>query len=150
MARAVDLPGAAHLVLASGVVHLDPASAVFEAMLEGWETQQRSRFLKVGGTIKPRLDLVRRFAEYANQYPWQWEPAEVEAFVVWLSIAPSTARNYQNCVRMFCDFVTDARYGWPAKCLELFGAAPRQILHEANTISHVGLRGGSRPAAVDL
>jgi site-specific recombinase XerD len=137
MERAVDLPGAAHLVLASGVVHLDPASAVFEAMLEGWATQQRARFLQVGTTVKPRADLVRRFAEYTNQYPWQWEPAEVEAFIVSLSLAPSTARNYQNCLRMFCEFVTDARYGWPAKCLELFGAAPQQILHEANTISHV-------------
>jgi uncharacterized protein YfaQ (DUF2300 family) len=80
MERAVDLPCAAHLVLAEDVVHLDPESAVFEAMLEGWKTQQRARFLKTDGTIKPRLDLVRRFAEYANQYPWQWEPAEVEAF----------------------------------------------------------------------
>jgi hypothetical protein len=100
MERPVDLPGSAHLVLASGVVHLDPASAVFEAMLVGWETQQRARFLKVGTTVKPRLDLVRRFAEYANQYPWQWEPAEVEAFIVSRSIAPSTARNYQNCLRI--------------------------------------------------
>ncbi|MGH3607846.1 MAG: site-specific integrase, partial [Pseudonocardiaceae bacterium] len=99
MERAVDLPGAAHLVLAEGVVHLDPESASFEAMLEGWRTQQRARFLKADGTIRPRLDLVRRFAEYTNQYPWQWEPAEVEAFISSLSIAPSTARNYQNCLK---------------------------------------------------
>ena len=79
MERAVDLPGAAHLVLACGVVHLDPEQAVFEAMLTGWATQQRARFLKADGTIKPRLDLVRRFADYTNQYPWQWEPAEAEA-----------------------------------------------------------------------
>jgi hypothetical protein len=72
MERAVDLPGSAHPVLAEGVLHLDPASAVFEAMLEGWKTQQRARFLKAEGTIKPRLDLVRRFGEYTNQYPWQW------------------------------------------------------------------------------
>jgi integrase/recombinase XerD len=31
--QAADLPGAAHLVLADGVVYLDPAPAVFEAML---------------------------------------------------------------------------------------------------------------------
>ena len=48
MARAADLPGAAHLVLAEGVVHLDPASAVFEAMREGWARQQRTRFPEVG------------------------------------------------------------------------------------------------------
>jgi hypothetical protein len=43
---AVDLPGAAHLVLASGMVRLDSASAVIEAMLEGGETHRRAGFLK--------------------------------------------------------------------------------------------------------
>lgn len=136
MEKAVDLPGAAHLVLADGVVHLDPAPAVFDAMLEAWSTQQRARFLKPD-TVKPRLDLIRRFARFSNQYPWQWEPAEVDAFTASLSVAMSTARNYQNTLRLFCEFASDARYGWPAKCLELFGSAPQQILHEANTISHV-------------
>src|SRR6478672_11867389 len=69
VARAADLPGAAHLVLAEGVVHLDPAAAVFEAMLEGWARQQRTRFLKWDSTIKPRLSLVRRLATFSNQYP---------------------------------------------------------------------------------
>src|ERR1700756_1088268 len=95
VARAADLPGAAHLVLAEGVVHLDPASAVFEAMLEGWARQQRTRFLK-DNTIGPRLELVRRFAAFTNQYPWQWEPAEAEAFITSSPVAVSTARNYQN------------------------------------------------------
>ena len=45
MERAADLPGAAHLVLVDGVVYLDPASAVFEALLDGWALQQRARFL---------------------------------------------------------------------------------------------------------
>lgn len=75
MEKAVDLPGAAHLVLADGVVHLDPAPAVFDAMLEAWSTQQRARFLRPD-TVKPRLDLILRFARFSNQYPWQWEPAE--------------------------------------------------------------------------
>ncbi|WP_223838527.1 hypothetical protein [Saccharopolyspora pogona] len=79
MGRAADLPGAAHLVLAGNVVHLDPASAVFKGMLEGWSRQQRTRFLKWEGTIKPRLSLIRRFAEFTNQYPWEWEPARGEA-----------------------------------------------------------------------
>ena len=51
--RMAGLLGAAHLAPADGVVHPDPASAVFEAMLEGWATQQRARFLKVN-TIEPR------------------------------------------------------------------------------------------------
>jgi site-specific recombinase XerD len=139
-------------MLVEGVVHLDPAPAAFEAMLDGWAIQQRARFLKADGTIKPRLDLVRRFARFSNQYPWQWEPAEVEAFIVSLSIAPSTARNYQNTLRMFCDYATDARYGWPAKCGELFGAAPQQIQHEWNTVPHVAEYEGNpgrRPLTYD-
>ena len=50
--RQVDLDGAAHLMLPPGVRHLDEATAVFEAMLEGWECQQRSRFLRAE-TIAP-------------------------------------------------------------------------------------------------
>jgi integrase/recombinase XerD len=92
-------------MLVEGVVHLDPAPAVFEAMLDGWATQQRARFLKAD-TIGGRLDLVRRFASFSNEYPWQWQPAEVEAFFADLRSGPrpiefSTARNYQNVLRMF-------------------------------------------------
>jgi hypothetical protein len=76
----IDLPGDACLMLADGVSYLDPASAVFEAMLEEWATQQRARFLK-DNTIGPRVKLVRRFASFTNQYPWQWEPAEAEVFI---------------------------------------------------------------------
>ncbi len=61
-------------------MHLDPASAVFEAMLEGWARQQRTRFLKWDSTIKPRLSLVRRLAAFSSQYRWEWQRAEVEAF----------------------------------------------------------------------
>ncbi len=141
MGEVVDLPGAAHLVLADGVVHLDPAEAAFEAMLEGWARQQRTRFLNVDGTIKPRLALVRRFAEFTGDYPWRWRPEDVEAFMDWLrahrpGFSVSTGRNYQNGLRLFGDYVTDARYGWPARCVELFGEAPAQILHEWNTVTH--------------
>jgi hypothetical protein len=140
--RAADLPGAAHLMMAHGVVHLDPQSAVFEAMLEGWARQQRTRFLKWDSTIKPRLSLVRRLATFSNQYPWQWEPAEVEAFFDHIrannpNFTVSTARQYQNSLRMFCDFICDARYGWLATCQERFGQVPVQILDEHNSIAHV-------------
>ena len=118
------------------MVHLDPASAVFEAMLEGWATQQRARFLKAN-TIGPRLELVRRFAAFTNQYPWQWEPAEAEAFITCSPVTVSTARNYQVTLRLFCGYAADTRYGWVAKCLEQFGSAPRQILDEWNTVAHV-------------
>lgn len=105
-------------------------------MLEGWATQQRARFLK-DNTIGPRLELMRRFAAFTNQYPWQWEPAEAEAFITGSPVAVSTARNYQNTLRLFCGYASDARYGWVARCLEQFGSAPRQILDEWNTVAHV-------------
>ncbi len=73
------MPGAAHLVMVDGVVHLDPVQSVFEAMLDGWVSQQRTRFLK-DGTIRLRVDLVRRFGRFTNLYPWQWRAGEVEAF----------------------------------------------------------------------
>ncbi len=151
-ARAAGLPGAAGLALADGVVHLDRPSAVFEAMLEGWATQQRARFLKDGCTIRPRLELVRRFARFSGQYPWQWDPPEAEAFFAAMKAAPSTVRNYQVTLRMFCGYATDARYGWPAKCLEWFGEAPQQILHEWNTVAHVSDyegQPGRRPLTYD-
>jgi hypothetical protein len=75
-----DLAGAAHLVLAPGVVHLEPQPAVFAAMLKGWELQQRTRFLKAS-TITSRSKLVRRLATFTNAYPWQWETCDVESFI---------------------------------------------------------------------
>jgi integrase len=139
--RKVDLAGAAHLVLADGVAFLDPQTAVFEAMLEGWDRQQRSRFLRES-TVKPRLDLVRRFATFTGLYPWQWTPAELEAFTSSLvsgtsPLAHSTVRSYQITLRMFCEFITDPRYGWATQCQQRFGQAPAQIAHEWNTVAHL-------------
>lgn len=128
-------------MLADGVVYLDPAPAVFEAMLDGWVRQQRVRFLKAD-TIQGRVDLVRRLAVFSNQYPWQWRAAEVEAFVDHLRSGPrpivvSTARTYLCELRLFLAYVTDPRYGWTAQCLDRFGAAPQQVLGEWNTLAHV-------------
>ncbi|MHB6911252.1 tyrosine-type recombinase/integrase [Streptomyces sp. DB-54] len=150
-------PGAANLALVGGVVHLEPETAVFNAMLKGWETQQQARFLDWESTIKPRLWLVRRFAAFTNQYPWQWQPVEVEAFIDHLrasrpAFAVSTGRSYQNILRLFCEYITDARYSWPATCVERFGRAPVQILHEWNTVTHTGEYEGApgrRPLTYD-
>ena len=101
--RVAGLPGAAHLALANGVVHLDPRRP-FEAMLAGWSTQQRARFLK-DNTIGPRQELVRRFARFTNEYPWQWTPADVEAFIMRSpdrTVPPR--RNYQNALRLFVEY----------------------------------------------
>ncbi len=137
-----ELTGSAHLVLAPGVHQLDPASAVFEGMLAGWALQQRTRFLK-SATITSRLRLVRRVTEFCNEYPWRWQSDDVEAFIDSCRdgespIVVTTARLYETTLRMFLQYVTDPRYGWPAECLDRFGVAPTQVLHDWNTIVHVG------------
>ncbi len=63
MSSTVDLPGAAHLVLAADVAYLEPETAVFTAMVDGWGLQQRTRFLKPA-TISSRLTLLRRVAAF--------------------------------------------------------------------------------------
>src|SRR6202035_2560224 len=81
--RMADLPGSAHLEMAEGVVPLDPAGVVFEAMLAGWECQQRTRFLSEG-TVVPRVALVRRLAGFTGQFPWERQPADADAFIAHL------------------------------------------------------------------
>ena len=136
-----DLAGASHLVLVPGVRHLDPESAVFEAMLKGWALQQRTRFLKAA-TISSRLRLARRVAAFANEYPWEWQCSDVEAFIDSCRnrarpIVASTARLYETTLRMFLQYLTDPRYGWSEECVQRFGVAPSQVLHEWNTVVHV-------------
>jgi len=109
-----DLRASGRSVLASNVVALDPAQALLEAMLEGWGRQQRARFLREA-TITARLRLVRRFVEFSGLYPWQWGPAEGEAWISWLRSGPSpralsTLRNYEISIRMFCAYARDPRY----------------------------------------
>jgi len=135
------ITGSVSVLAARSVRHLDPQAAVFQEMLAAWSEQQGSRYLKPG-TIGPRVRLVRRLAEFTNQYPWEWGPGEVEAFFAKLRsgdrpLAVSTARGYQNALAMFVDYVRDDRYGWPARCLQEFGAVPAEILHEGNMIVHV-------------
>lgn len=74
-----DVPGAIRLVRARNVRALDPEPAMFDAMLRGWQDQQRSRLLATK-TIVNRLSLVRRFAEFTGTYPWDWTPEDVEAY----------------------------------------------------------------------
>ena len=130
-------------MLVDGVVHLDPEQAVFQAMLAGWERQQRTRFLK-DATIGPRVMLVRRVAEFTNAYPWQWAPADAEDFIVHLRssarkqpIVVSTARGYELSITLFMQYITDARYGWPRECSERFGSVPQQVFHDGNSVVHV-------------
>ncbi len=113
-----------------------------EAMLRGWRAQQAARGLRAE-TIAYRQRLVRRFMSYTNEYPWQWSPAHVDEWTLMLAselrLAPSTIRNYQIELRLFSEYVCDARYGWAAACEEQFGTGvhPVPICHEWNTITHL-------------
>ncbi|WP_299451237.1 tyrosine-type recombinase/integrase [uncultured Serinicoccus sp.] len=145
----VGIPGSAGLVLVAGVAHLNEESAVFEAMLTGWGRQQASRLLGEK-TISDRVRLVRRFTEFAESYPWSWGPGDVEDFTVSLASgdgrrSPSTIRGYHLALRMFCDYLTDARYEWPRQCRDRFGSVPSQVCHEWNTVAHLNEYEG-RPA----
>lgn len=128
-------------MLVEGVVHLDEPAAVFEAMLTGWGKQQKSRMLS-DATVASRLSLLRRFTEFAEGYPWAWGPGDVEDFTASLTsgegrMAPATIRGYHLTLRMFCDYLTDARYEWPRQCRDRFGQVPSQVCHEWNTVAHL-------------
>ena len=146
----VDLAGAAHLELVSGVVQLRPEDAMVEAMLRGWRAQQAARGLRED-TIAPRERLVRRFLAFTSEYPWHWGPAHVDEWTLSLTaeqhLAPSTIRGYQTELRLFSEYLCDGRYGWAVACEEAFGPAyPVPICHEWNTIAHLNDYEGSPEA----
>jgi integrase/recombinase XerC len=137
--------GAAALSLVAGVRYLDPQRAVFDAMLVGWTRQQQARLLR-DQTIAAKVAAVRRFAEFTNDYPWAWTPADVEEFWAELraqGFSRATLRAYQVRVRLFCDFVTDPVYGWAEECWQRFAAHPVQVCTEANSALHVADYEGS-------
>lgn len=138
------------------VVALDEERFVFDAMLQRWSEQQTSRGLQPI-TIERRQQFVRRFQAFAGDYPWRWTPGDLEDFTTRArsGAAPltrSTLRSYQLTIRLFCDFITDARYGWPGECSVRFGVAPQQVCHDWNTMAHLlhfEARPGRRALTVD-
>ena len=138
--RRVELAGAACSELVDGVVQLRPEDAMVEAMLHGWRAQQGARGLRVD-TSEPRERLVRRFQVFTNEFPWQWGPGDMDDWTLSLTseahLAPSTIRGYQTVLRLFSEYLTDARYGWAVACEEAFGTFPVQICNEWNTIAHL-------------
>ncbi|BDX33339.1 hypothetical protein TUM20985_38860 [Mycobacterium antarcticum] len=151
-----DLPGSAALSLVSKVASLDPEAATVRAMLAGWSDQQRARVC-LPPTILARASVVRRFGDFTGTHPWEWTAEDADAFFSSLVSgskpkAVSTVRGYQNALRLFCDFITDRRYGWAALCEERFGQLPAQILHDWNTVTHVNEfegTAGRRPLTYD-
>jgi integrase/recombinase XerC len=93
-------------------------------------------------TVRTRERLVRRFADFTQCYPWAWMPSDVEDFTVSLTSGPdrlalSTIRGYHLALRMFCDYLTDARYEWAKQCRDRFDQVPVQVCHEWNTVAHL-------------
>jgi integrase/recombinase XerC len=128
--------GSAALVLVGTGTPLHPAPALFEAMLEGWRRQQAARRLSPSITVA-RERVVRRFQEFIGSWPWEWKPAELDAWITRGGWAHSTIRSYQGSIALFLDYVCDPRYEWAQACVERVGVAPTQICHEANTATHV-------------
>ncbi|MFJ4044168.1 tyrosine-type recombinase/integrase [Microbacterium sp. NPDC089987] len=136
-----DDDGRSSLRLTGNVIALDEGKYVFESMLDGWGDQQASRGLQAT-TIDARRRFIEDFAEFCATYPWQWLPRDLEDYSVRVRhgkgpLKRSTIRGYQAKIRLFCDFLTDPRYGWQAECLARFGEAPQQICHDWNTIAHL-------------
>jgi integrase len=128
------------LALASNVVHLDPEPAMFAAMREGWARQQAARVLQKE-TIGSRLRLVERVGEFTGLYPWQWTPADGDAFIADLRSGPkpiqlSTARTYEVMIALFVEYLLDTRYGWVELCLDRLCEAPQEVLREGNSVLH--------------
>lgn len=122
----------------------------------GGSRRSVSRGLK-GATIESCLWLLRRFAEYTNEYPWERLPADLEDYCSSLPSgesprALSTLRGYQAQLALFCDYLCDPRYGWAAICEERFGSHPVQICTDANRTKHTSDYGGDprrRPFTLD-
>ena len=134
------LAGSARLELTDGVALLHPEDAVMNAMLDDWTKQQRARRLSAD-TAEDACRIVRRFTEFAGEYPWNWTAAHVDEWSTALQAeygrARSTIRGYQNALRLFCDYITSPHYQWAAECVSRFGTHPVQVCHEWNTAAHL-------------
>jgi len=135
--------------LPRGLILLHEEDAVFEAMLDGWAKQQLGGRGLRERTVRARQGVVRRFLKFTNEYPWSWGPSHVDEWTQALTserrLAPSTIRGYHLVLRMFCDYLTDARYDWPRQCRDRFDQVPVQVCHEWNTVAHLNEYEG-RPA----
>jgi integrase/recombinase XerD len=134
----VDKSG--RVVLVDSVTPLHPEEQAVEDMLAGWRNQQLCRNLQLG-TIEQRQQVVLRFIDYTNEFPWAWTPAMVEEYFGDLRsirrIAHSTIRSYQTSLKLFCSYISNPDYGWDRLCENRFGTHPAQVFFEWNTAAHV-------------
>ncbi|HEX4218436.1 MAG TPA: site-specific integrase [Acidimicrobiales bacterium] len=138
MENAVEGEALVRLQVVDGERSFSPENEMFEALLDGWRTQQLSRNLSFG-TINGGAGVVRRFRDHAGSFPWDWAPADLERWAATLRMASrahSTVRSYEVSVRLFLAYVCDPANGWDRACLERFGSHPVQICTAENLAVH--------------
>ena len=139
--------GVVALHLDAGVAFMQEEDAVFKAMMEGWEMQQRGGRTLQKATVQHAVMVVRRFQKFAGLWPWQWGAADLDDWMTHLvavrRLAPTTIRSYQTVIRSFCSFLCSEHYGWAAECEKRFGTHPTQICHDWNTRRHIDAMEGS-------
>ncbi len=131
--------GFAPLLLGRMRGHRGLEGQVFQAMVEGWEADQR-RQGRARATIQSRLLVVRRFLEFCDHYPWRWRMADIDDWTVTLlsaprPLAPSTMRAYQRTLGMFCTYLRDGDSNWAVVCEECFGVPLPRICQQWNAIA---------------
>lgn len=84
---AADVDVALTRVFGMGVRPLHLESALFEAMLSGWRSQQAARYLKAK-TIRSNEVGVRRFQEQVGCWPWEWRASHVDEYFEDLLVRP--------------------------------------------------------------
>ncbi|MGX1751376.1 tyrosine-type recombinase/integrase [Glutamicibacter protophormiae] len=138
----------------SNVAFVTPEATVFEAMLGGWESQQRSRGLR-STTIATRRRLILRLQEFSGRMPWEWNAQDVEEFISGPDQrlkSLSTMRHNHNAIKTFCAYLIDPNYDWVEICENQFGSHPVQVCLSWNTVAHKAQYEGSgkrRPLSFD-
>jgi len=151
-----DVDGVLARVFGSGVRPLHLEQALFDAMLDGWRSQQTARYVKEK-TVRANATTVRAFAEHAGCWPWQWRAGHADEFFEDLlsrpeRLARSTLRAYQQRLKGFSDYACDRRYPWSVICEREFARGRGQLFDERNRVAHLDEFEGDprrRPLTVD-
>ena len=99
----VRVAGSAALTVVTGCAPVRAEPALFEAMLDGWRSQQLARRLGES-IIGARERTVRRFAEFTGGWPWSWTAGQLESWIAAGGWAHSTVRSYQGAVAVFLEY----------------------------------------------
>jgi integrase len=111
--------------------------ALFDAMLTGYQHHLDTRNCSIEH-VAGSLSFLRRVQRELG-WPWEWETAAYEKWQSELSttIVGSTRRGYQNIILSFTAYICSPIYPWVEHCKNLFDAAPRCLITEANRILHI-------------